>query len=164
MVGGEDRFLILHNDGAVNFTLVEAPVADPTDQRTLIAGRDDVRLDAVDAFAGHLLVSYRSEALPRIQLWPITANGQYGTAENIEFDSELMSSGLAGNPNWDAPRLRIAATSFVTPVRIYDLESWPPASGSCCVSSRCSVTTGPRNMWSTGTGRSPTTGLGFRYR
>ena len=122
VVGGEDRFLILHNDGAVNFTLEEAPVSDPTDQRTLIAGRDDVRIDAVDAFAGHLVVSYRSEALPRIQLWPITANGQYGTAENIEFDSELMSSGLAGNPNWDAPRLRIAATSFVTPVRIYDLD------------------------------------------
>ena len=35
VVGGEDRFLILHNDGAVNFALVEAPVADPTDQRTL---------------------------------------------------------------------------------------------------------------------------------
>ena len=30
VVGGEDRFLILHNDGAVNFTLVDAPVSDPT--------------------------------------------------------------------------------------------------------------------------------------
>ena len=30
VVGGEDRFLILHNDGAENFTLVEAPVSDPT--------------------------------------------------------------------------------------------------------------------------------------
>ena len=29
VVGGEDRFLILHNDGAVNFTLVEAPVERP---------------------------------------------------------------------------------------------------------------------------------------
>ena len=29
VVGGEDRFLILHNDGAENFTLVEAPVSDP---------------------------------------------------------------------------------------------------------------------------------------
>ena len=30
VVGGQDRFLILHNDGAVNFTLTEAPVSDPT--------------------------------------------------------------------------------------------------------------------------------------
>ena len=29
VVGGEDRFLILHNDGAENFTLVEAPVSRP---------------------------------------------------------------------------------------------------------------------------------------
>ena len=83
LVGGEDRWLILHNDGAVNFTLVEAPVVDPTDQRTLIAGSDDVRLDGVDAFVGHLVVSYRSEALPRIQLWPIYATGQYGAIEEL---------------------------------------------------------------------------------
>ncbi|CAN5473944.1 S9 family peptidase [soil metagenome] len=122
VVGGEDRFLILHNDGAVNFTLTEAPVADPTDQHTLIAGSDDVRLDGVDAFVGHLVVSYRSEALPRIQLWPIYATGQYGAIEELTFESELTASGLGGNPNWDAPRLRIAATSFVTPVRVYDID------------------------------------------
>jgi oligopeptidase B len=122
VVGGEDRFLFLHNEGAVNFTLTEAPVADPSKQHTLIPGSDDVRLDGVDAFVGHLVVSYRSEALPRIQLWPIYATGQYGAPEEMTFESELTSSGLGGNPNWDAPRLRIAATSFVTPVRIYDLD------------------------------------------
>ena len=33
-----------------------------------------------------------------------------------------MSAGLSGNPNWDSPKLRIGATSFVTPVRIYDVD------------------------------------------
>ncbi len=122
VVGGEDRFLILHNDGAVNFTLVEAPVGNPAEQRTLVPHDDSVRLEAVDAFVGHLVLSYRRAALPRIQLWPLTANGQYGTPEEVAFDSELMASGLAGNPNWDAPRLRIAATSFVVPLRVYDLD------------------------------------------
>lgn len=121
VVGGEDRFLILHNDGAENFALVEAPVDDPTAHRTLIEHRDDVRLDSVDAFDGHLVVSYRSEALPRIALWPVDGNG-YGTMQPITFDSELMSVGLSANPNWSAPKLRIGATSFVTPVRIYDLD------------------------------------------
>ncbi|MGH3559301.1 MAG: S9 family peptidase, partial [Mycobacterium sp.] len=121
VVGGQDRFLILHNDGAVNFTLVEAPVGDPTAQRTLIGHRDDVRLDAADAFAGHLVVSYRREALPRIQLWPIDRD-DYGRPEEIAFDSELMSTGLGANPNWDSPKLRIGAVSFVTPVQIYDLD------------------------------------------
>jgi oligopeptidase B len=122
VVGGQDRFLILHNDGAVNFTLTEAPVSDPTDQRTLIPASDEVRLEGVDAFAGHLVVSYRREALPRILLWSLSANGTYGAREEVAFDSELMSSGLGANPNWDSPRLRMVATSFVIPVRIYDLD------------------------------------------
>ncbi|MBS1691979.1 MAG: S9 family peptidase [Actinobacteria bacterium] len=125
VVGGEDRFLILNNDGAENFTLVEAPVADPTAVRTLIEHRPDVRLDAVDAFEDHLVVSYRSEALPRIQLWPILNRGDggvYGRPEDITFESELTSAGLGANPNWSAPRLRVGATSFVTPVRIYDID------------------------------------------
>ena len=122
VIGGEDRFLILHNDGAENFTLVEAPVSDPNAFRTLIGHRDDVRLDSVDAFEGHLVVSYRSEALPRIQLWPIYADGEYGHPEDITFDSELMSAGLSANPNWSSPKLRIGATSFVIPVRIYDID------------------------------------------
>lgn len=122
VVGGEDRFLILHNDGAENFTLVEAPVSDPTAFRTLIEHREDARLDAVDAFDGLLVVSYRSEALPRIQLWPIYADGNYGHPAEVEFDTELTSSGLAGNPNWSTPRLRVATTSFVVPLRVYDLD------------------------------------------
>ncbi|MDT5139475.1 MAG: oligopeptidase [Mycobacterium sp.] len=120
--GGQERFLILHNEGAVNFTLVEVPVGVPARQRVLIPHRDDVRLDGVDAFAGHLVVSYRREALPRIQLWPFGSEGGYGEPEEVSFDSELMSAGLGANPNWDSPKLRVGAGSFVTPVRIYDLD------------------------------------------
>jgi oligopeptidase B len=122
LAGGQDRFLILHNDGAVNFTLVEAPVSDPANQRTLIAHRDDVRLDSVDAFADLLVVSYRGAALPRIQLWPIDSDGGYGEPGEISFDSELMSAGLSSNPNWHSPKLRISATSFLTPLRVYDID------------------------------------------
>jgi len=122
VVEGQDRFLILHNDGAPNFTLVEAPVDDPTAQRTLIAPRDDVRLEGVDAFSDHLVVHYRREALPRLQLWPLVAGRGYGEPVEIAFDSELMASGLGGNPNWNSPRLRLGATSFLTPMRIFDID------------------------------------------
>jgi oligopeptidase B len=122
VVGGEDRFLILHNDGAENFMLVEAPVSDPSAFRTLIEHRGDVRLDAVDAFDRHLVVSYRSDALPRIQLWRIAEDGTYGAPEEITFETELTSSGLSGNPNWSAPVLRVGTTSFIVPVRVYDVD------------------------------------------
>ncbi|CRZ18916.1 S9 family peptidase [Mycolicibacterium neworleansense] len=121
VVGGEDRFLILHNDGAENFMLVDAPVDDPSDFRTVIEHRSDVRLDGVDAFDGFLVISYRSEALPKMALWPLTADG-YGRREELTFDSELTAAGMGGNPNWSTPKLRIGATSFITPARIYDLD------------------------------------------
>ncbi len=122
VVEGRNRFLILHNDGAVNFTLVESPVDDPTRQRTLIAHRDDVRIEGVDAFADHLVVSYRRAALPRVQLWPLNAEGGYGEPEEISSDSELMWVSAGADPNWDSPKLRIRVGSFVTPVRIYDVD------------------------------------------
>ena len=89
----------------MNFTPGGGAGADPARQRTVIPGRDDVRLDAVDAFAGHLVVSYRAAALPRIQLWPIAPDGNYGTPEELEFDSELMSSGLGAIIRPGTPRL-----------------------------------------------------------
>lgn len=121
IVNGEDRFLILHNDGAANFTLVDAPVSDPAAQTTVIPHRDDVRLEDVDAFAGHIVVSYRRDGLPRVQVGRIGAQG-LGTLEDVTFDSDLMACGLLANPNWDGPRLRVGATSFLTPMRIYDIE------------------------------------------
>ena len=87
----------------------DEPCADPQAQRTLIPARDDVRLEGVDAFARHLVVHSRQEALPRLELWPI--DGGYGQLTEIAFDSDLMGCGLAGNLNWGAPVLRVAATS-----------------------------------------------------
>ncbi|WP_137872914.1 S9 family peptidase [Rhodococcus sp. Q] len=126
VVGGEDRFLILHNgvvDGvkAENFTLVDTPVTDPTDQRTLIAHRADARLEDIDAFAGHLVVGYRREALTRLAVWPLTESG-YGELHELEFDEELYSVGSGSNPEWESPLLRMGYTSFITPSRVYDYE------------------------------------------
>ena len=58
----------------------------PGAQRTLIPARDDVRLEGVDAFSDHLVVHYRRDALPKLQLWPIEGDG-YGRPEEITFDS-----------------------------------------------------------------------------
>ncbi|WP_280504631.1 S9 family peptidase [Nocardia farcinica] len=132
VIAGEDRFLILHNDGgpdgakAQNFVLAEAPVSDPTAMRTLIAHRDDVRLEDVDAFADHVVLSYRREALTRVAVWPLTESG-YGELRELEFDLELFAVGLGGNPEWAQPTLRIGLTSFITPMQVFD---YVPATGA----------------------------------
>ncbi|MDV8022913.1 S9 family peptidase [Rhodococcus sp. IEGM 1330] len=131
VVAGEDRFLITHNgsvngwgtegDKAENFLLAEAPVEDPLDQRILVPHRDDVRVEDIDAFAGHLIFTYRREALTRMAIWPLTDEG-YGEYRELEFDEELYSVGAGSNPEWDQPLLRMVYTSFITPGQVYDLD------------------------------------------
>jgi len=126
VVAGRDRFLILHNDvvdgvKAENFVLADAPVEDPSDMTILLEHADDVRLEDVEAFAHHLVLSYRREAVPRMALWPLIDSG-YGERHELEFDEELFSVGLGSNPEWDAPLLRFGYTSFITPSRVYDYD------------------------------------------
>ena len=123
VVAGEDRFLVLHNDGAENFALAEAPVEDPGPHnwRPLIAGDHSTRLLGVDAFATHVVVSHRQQGLTGLRVLPLVADG-YGDPYEIEFDEELYSAGPAGNPEFDQPTFRFAYTSFVTPSSVYDFH------------------------------------------
>jgi oligopeptidase B len=123
VVGGDDRFLILHNDDAENFALAEAPVDTPGPEhwRPVLEHRLDTRLESVDAFAGHLVLSYRRDALTRLAVMPLSDAG-YGDQQEIEFDEELFACGPAGNPEWQQPLFRLAYASFVTPASVYDLE------------------------------------------
>lgn len=121
VLDGEDRLLILHNDGAANFELVAVPVDAPDDQaarRVLIPHSDDTRLEDVDAFADFVAVSYRREGLARVGLYD--GGGAGDPIEEIPFDEPIFSAGLGGNPEWHQPTLRLGYTSMVTPSTVYD--------------------------------------------
>ena len=126
VVGGEDRFLVTHDAGAPNYMVSEgpaAPFAEFSDLRTLVAHRDDVRVEGVEAFDRVLAVEYRENALPRFALMTLgKAASGYGVFEPVDFDEELFTSGLAGNPEWVTPVLRFGFGSFVTPGRVYSLD------------------------------------------
>lgn len=121
VVAGEDRFLILHNSGAQNFELCDAPVGAPGDQRVLIPHNIDVRLEGVDVFRDHVVVAYRRDAISRLALWPLTADG-YGERTEIDFGEELYTASTAANPEWSSPYLRLMFASFITPTRVLDYE------------------------------------------
>ncbi|MGH3423183.1 MAG: S9 family peptidase, partial [Nocardioidaceae bacterium] len=142
VIAGEDTFLVMHNDGAENFALATAPVGSPGPEhwQPLIEHRADTRLDDVDAFAGQIVVSLRREALTRLRVIPLTADG-LGTPHEIEFDEELFTCGLGGNPEWDQPVLRIGYTSFVTPQTVYD---YVVATGELLLRKRQPVLAHPR--------------------
>ncbi|MGH3354343.1 MAG: S9 family peptidase [Nocardioidaceae bacterium] len=123
VVGGEDRFLILHNDGAENFELAETPVDRPTPEhwQPIIAHSRTERLEDVEAFATHLVVSQRSNGLTEVQLIPLTESG-YGPSHKIPFDEPLYAVGTMGNPEFAQPTVRIAYTSLITPASVYDYD------------------------------------------
>lgn len=128
VAGGRDRLLITHNDGAVNFELVSVAADDPQGpRRMLLPHNPEVRIEGVDGFRDFVALEYRRDGLPRVAVAKVPANGLPAgatvddTLHELSFDEELFSVGLAGNPDWAQPTLRLGYTSFVTPSTVLDL-------------------------------------------
>ena len=119
VLGDEDRLLIVHNDGAVNFELVSVAASDPLgERRTLLPHNAGIRLESVDAFRDFVVVEYRKEGLTRVAVASRDKNG-HGLTE-ITFDEALFSVRTTTNPEWEQPTIRLDYTSFVTPSTVYD--------------------------------------------
>lgn len=119
-VAGEDRLLVLHNDEAVNFALVDVPADNPCGRRATVLAHDPaIRLESVDAFSDHLVVEYRRAGITQIAVMPLTAQG-YGDLSELQFDEALYTVSTAGNPEWTAPTVRFGYGSLASPSAVYD--------------------------------------------
>ncbi|NMO54325.1 S9 family peptidase [Actinoplanes sp. TBRC 11911] len=112
------RFLILHNRDAEDFALAYTSVDSPGDWVELIAHEPGTRLESVDAFTRHLVISQRRNGLTGLRVMGDGSTVSY----EMEFPEPLYSVGLAGNPEYDTSTVRIAYTSMVTPDSIYDVD------------------------------------------
>lgn len=129
VIAGEDVFLVLHNHTGPDFELGLAPLSPtPADGwRPLIAHDPAVRLEDVDAFAGHLVVHQRSEGLTQLRILELAdpeALEDGGVAEDylVEFDQEVYTVGTAGNPGFHQPVVRLGYTSLAVPSSVYDYD------------------------------------------
>jgi oligopeptidase B len=123
VIGGQDRFLVLHNATGADFELALAPI-EPTaadDWQPLIAHDTDVRLEDVDAFAGHLVVHQRSQGLTQLRILEL---GDQGVTEDylVEFDEPVYTVGSGGNPNFHQPTVRLGYTTMAIPASVYDYD------------------------------------------
>ncbi|MFT4011044.1 MAG: S9 family peptidase [Nocardioidaceae bacterium] len=123
VVGGTDRLLVLHNDDALNFELAIAPVdaTDHTQWVPLLPHDPAVRLEDVNAFSGHVVVSQRSDGLTQLRILDL---GPDGITEDylVDFAEPLYTVGLGANPEFSAPTLRIGHTTMTTPPAVYDYD------------------------------------------
>ncbi|NJP31312.1 S9 family peptidase [Micromonospora thermarum] len=112
------RFLILHNDGAEDFALAYTSADAPGDWVPLIEHSPGTRLEAVDAFENHLVVTLRTNGLTGLRVLPIGG----GDRHDIDFPEPLYSVGLGSNPEYRTRQVRLGYTSLVTPDSVYDYD------------------------------------------
>ena len=112
------RFLILHNDGAEDFELAYTSADAPGDWATLLPHTPGTRLESVDAFANHLVVSLRTDGLTGVRVLPVGTNDHW----DIEFPEPLYNVGPIANYEYQTSTLRLRYTSLITPDSVYDYD------------------------------------------
>ena len=120
---GKDQWLVTHNAHGPNFEIswVDAdasPLPAIRDLDILVPHNDEVRLEGVDTYRDFATLAYRRGGIPRVAVMKI-ANGQFDEFEEITFDEEVYSAGSAGNPEWDAPVIRLSYTSYTQPAQLF---------------------------------------------
>ncbi|HEX8154368.1 MAG TPA: prolyl oligopeptidase family serine peptidase, partial [Thermoanaerobaculia bacterium] len=115
-----DRLYILTNDTGLNSRLVWAPLRDPSEANwvEVIPHRQPVRLERVDAFRDHLVVTQRENGLTQLRILDLRTND----AHFIAFDEPAYALAPSHNEEFDTNVFRFAYESLVTPKSIYDYD------------------------------------------
>ncbi|MGW7686333.1 S9 family peptidase [Kribbella sp. NPDC054772] len=116
-----DQLLITHNADAPNFSLATAPLNSPGEWTTLLEGDKSSRLLGADAFADHVILYRRRNALTELAIMRRTEDG-FGAPEGLEFDEPIHTVSPGRNDEWHETRYRFGYTSLVTPGSTYDVD------------------------------------------
>jgi oligopeptidase B len=115
-----DRFYIVTNDGAPNFRLVSAPVDRPgrAQWTEVLPYRPEIKLDAAEAFAGHLVLWERMDGLRRIKVLDLST----GEEHLVPFPEPVYTVRPQENLEFDSSVFQFSYTSLVTPASVVDYD------------------------------------------
>ena len=113
-------FYIRTNKGAKNFRVVTAPVSNPgqANWKELIAHRPEVKVEDIDLFANHLVLSEWEKGLQRIEILDLQTNKRH----RVDFPEPVYSASLAQNREFATPVVRYNYQSLVTPSSVFDYD------------------------------------------
>ena len=119
-----DRLLIVHNDGATDFELAQAPLdATSHDQWTpVLPHTPGVRILDVSAYSDYAVVSLRRDGLTGVHVMPRGADGALLPGADIAFDEPLFDVYAVGGPNYVTESIRVGFESMITPASVYDYD------------------------------------------
>lgn len=119
IVAGEERWIVTHNAGGVNSEVGWSSISEKVSLRelnTLIPHNDDVRIEGIDTYRDFAFAAYRRGGIGRLAVADLSQG--FGPFRELEFDEELYTATLGGNPEWDAPVVRVGYTSFTQPSQV----------------------------------------------
>ena len=125
-----DRLFIVHNDGAPDFALAQAPLTstDAADWTPIWPGEPGVRLLGVVSYDRVLVQSLRRDGLQVVTLRHRDAAGDVGEEVGIAFDEPIYTVDVDGGDEADTDRIRLHYQSMVTPDAVDRLPPRRPAS------------------------------------
>jgi oligopeptidase B len=115
-----DLFYIRTNKGATNFRVVTAPVSDPSEKnwKEFVAHRPAVKIDSVDLFANHAVLSEWENGLEQIEIIDFKTNKRH----RVAFPEPVYSADLSDNREFNTDVLRYTYQSLTTPRSVFDYD------------------------------------------
>jgi oligopeptidase B len=114
----EDRFLILTNDGARDFRLMAAPVADPRRSSwvEVVPEREGVRINFTDVHKRYVVLGQRSDGLQRLDVLDCAT----GEMHVVDQPDEAYTAFPGSDPVYDNEVMRFFYTSLTAPFSAVD--------------------------------------------
>jgi oligopeptidase B len=108
------------NRDARNFKLLRASVANPSPEEwvEVVAHREDVTLERVEAFRDHLVTIERASGLKRL----LIRDTRTGEEHFVRFDEPAYTLFAGANEEYETAKFRFVYTSLVTPRSVYDYD------------------------------------------
>jgi len=115
-----DLFYIRTNKGAKNFRIVTAPVSDPSEKnwKEFVAHRPEVKVEAIDLFADHAVLSEWENGLQELEVINFKTNKH----NRIDFPEPVYATFVAANREFNTSVLRYSYNSLVTPNSTFDYD------------------------------------------
>ncbi len=115
-----NAFYVRINDTGRNFRLVRLDDRRPDIARAeeLIAARDDVMLEDLDLFSGHMVLTERVRGSLELRVFDLERGGDH----RVVFDEAAFSVHTTANAEFEATTLRFVFTSMTTPASTYDYD------------------------------------------
>ncbi|MDX2192033.1 MAG: S9 family peptidase [Gemmatimonadales bacterium] len=114
-----DRWVIVTNDGAPNFRVMQAPEARPERAAwtPLLPYTDSVYTEGVRAFRDFLVLSERYNGLRKLRILDRRLKGRF-----LEFPEAAYAVFPESNPDWATRRFRYSYSSPVTPRSVFQYD------------------------------------------